>query len=338
MNSGLERYALTPPIREAPLPGAGINNRNLGLHTGAGGYVWRTYRTHTSASTILYEHELLAWLDQQPLSFAVPAPVPMQDGQTLCRTEAGFHALFPWLPGTVPERENKAHMLAAGAALGELHNVLRHAPLTKRPGLWGYAVLEKIHPALPAPWTLTLEELPPLETPLAKTETEALLSQWRAEVTAVKQWLDQYYDALPTQVIHGDFTPGNMLISEGRISAILDFDFVMFDARAMDVAAGLYYVMRVWENPNPWQVGAAFCQGYSRHVQLTGAEIEAIPWLMRLRNVVSTIYRIGKHLEVNQTLPLWRLAAPQEFADWLGKYGERLVEMLRENCRSSFSV
>ncbi|MEZ4707777.1 MAG: phosphotransferase [Caldilineaceae bacterium] len=335
MDLGLNHYALTPPIREALLPSAGTNNHNRGLRTGAGDYVWRTYRTHTDAATILYEHELLAWLNRQPLSFAVPAPVRMKDGQTLGCNEAGFQALFPWLPGAPSDRADPAHMWAVGAALGELHTVLRCAPSTSRPGMFGYAVLEKIHPALPEPWALTPVGLPPLEPPIARQETESLLAYWRAELIAIRQWRDSHYAALPQQVIHGDFTPGNMLMLEGRVSAILDFDFAMCDARAMDVAAGLYYVMRVWENRNPWDVAAAFCQGYSRHVQLSRAEIAAIPWLMRLRNVVSTIYRIGKHWEANQPLMLWRLEAPHEFTNWLRKYGRKLEEMLEENCRSS---
>ncbi|MCB0094497.1 MAG: phosphotransferase [Caldilineaceae bacterium] len=335
MDVGLNNYTLTPPIVDAPLPGVGTNNHNQGLHTGAGDYVWRTYHTHADAATILYEHKLLAWLNQQPLSFAVPAPVPMKNGQTLCHTEAGFHALFPWLPGVPPDRKDPSHMVAVGAALGELHTVLHGASTAPRPGLAGYAALAQIHPGLPEPWALTPAGLPPMAPPLAPAEIDALLSHWRAELIAIKQWTASQYAALPVQVIHGDFTPGNMLIVGKRVAAILDFDFAIPDARAVDVAAGLYYVMSVWENPEPWPVAAAFCQGYSRHVQLTHAEIAALPWLMRLRNAVSAIYRLGKHVAANQPLPTWRLRAMLEFTDWLDKYGERFAQLLDENCGPS---
>jgi len=47
------------------------------------------------------------------------------------------------------------------------------------------------------------------------------------------------------KVIHGDFTPSNTLHAGGRLTGIIDFEFAGPDARAMDVASGLYFCLRV---------------------------------------------------------------------------------------------
>src|SRR5690606_30172167 len=88
------------------------------------------------------------------------------------------------------------------------------------------------------------------------------LGWWRDEVGRVTRFVAAHYAALPHQVIHGDFTPSNTLFVDDRLTAVLDFDMAVPDARAMDVAAGLTFAMRVDEQPDPWGQAVAFCRGY----------------------------------------------------------------------------
>ncbi len=91
------------------------------------------------------------------------------------------------------------------------------------------------------------------------------------------------------------------LAADGRLTAIVDFEFAGPDVRALDVASGLYFSLRIWNGDDFWSRGQAFGRGYCRLAHLTDAERAALPWLMRLRNVVSKIFWLGKSLAEGTT-------------------------------------
>ena len=41
---------------------------------------------------------------------------------------------------------------------------------------------------------------------------------------------------LPSQLIHGDLHYDNVLVNDGKVSGLLDFEFAMYDWRAMELA------------------------------------------------------------------------------------------------------
>lgn len=317
-----QTYSLLPPIETRTLA-TGTNNNTIAIHSSSGDFVWRGYQTHARPETILYEHRLLSWLAEQPLSFRVPAPVRMKNGDTLYQDDQGYYALFPLVAGEVPDRANNAQMKSVGAALGELHRQLEIYPETTRPGLSTYGTVTDVHPRLPAPAAMQ-----PQDVGLTGTEPEALLfAWWREEIAQIQQWQEDHYASLPHQVIHGDFTPGNTLVVGDQVSALLDFDFALLDARAVDVAAGLYFTMRIWENPDPWPVVSAFCYGYQQQNTLTKAEILAIPWLMRLRCAVSIVWWFGKEAAAGKSVGLWRLEDLRNLVGWLDNNEARLMTL-----------
>jgi homoserine kinase type II len=322
----LAAYDLTPPIEVFALGDvSGINNRTRGVRTGAGEFIWRVYQTHADPGTILYEHRLLTWLNGQSLSFGVPAPLPARDGATLVRAGAAWHALFARLPGGEVNRRDPALAEGVGAALAELHAVLRAYPTERRPDLFGFDELTRVHPAVPAPHTLT-----PGQLGLPDTAPYADLLAWfRQELAQRQDFLDGAYRALPRQVIHGDYGPGNTLALGGRIAAVLDFDFAMPEARVLDVAQGLEFTMRIWENPAPLTMARAFCRGYARHGRLTAAEVAAVPPMIRLRAAVATLYWLGRAKQAGDVRPqLERITGLQELVRWLALHGQQLVEIV----------
>ena len=320
-------YALTPPVEIAPLDKRGGSNNDVRVvRTGAGQFLWKRYLTHADPARILAEHRLLAWLDAAGLPFAVPAPLRTRDGATLTAHDGGtgWRALFAWLPGGPLDRGDPATIAALGAALGALHTTLARLPPDLHPALTPYGDLGQVHPRLPAPATLTP---PDLGLPDSAPHREQLAA-WRALLAGLGRFIDGPYRALPRQVIHGDFGPGNALAAGARITALLDFEFALYDARALDVAAGLSLVTRIWEwaPPASLALADAFCRGYARTGTLTPAEIAALPRLQLLREVVSAIWWLGRALaagEVHQRLD--RLADLRALDRWLAEHGAALV-------------
>ncbi len=315
----LAAYDLVPPVEAFTLPGAvGINNHVRGVRTGTGDVVWKTYLSQRDPATIRYEHRLLAWLAGQSLSFATPLPVPTRTGDTLSPTPdgAGWQALFAWLPGAHLDRDDPALIEAFGTALGELHDTLRRYPADRHPGFDDYAALDRIHPHVPDPFGLTPDHLslPPTDTNLA------LLAWWRATLGDLRPFIDGPYRALPRQVIHGDVTPGNAFADSGRITAVFDFEFAAPDARAIDVASGLVFTMRIWERDASTALLMArrFRDGYARRSDVTTEEIAALPDLMLLRDVVGAIWWLGRDLAAGDTRrSVERIIEVQRRAHWL---------------------
>jgi Ser/Thr protein kinase RdoA (MazF antagonist) len=316
----LAAYKLPAPVIPFVLAGAGTRNETIGIHSGAGDFVWKTYRSHAGIEGLLYEHRLLIWLAAQPLSFAVPAPVSTVDGGTLCGTPDGYGALFPCLPGRRPNTTCVQQIEAVGAGLGELHATLMHCPLGQRPELPGYGALANIHPDLSDPFHMT----PEMSGLPATKHLKDLFAWWRKELAALHHFIETTYEKLPYQMIHGDYGPGNTLYAAGGLAAIIDFELALIDIRAMDVAAGLFFCMRHWENTDPLALLDAFGRGYAHWVHLAPAELQALPWLMRLRNAVSTLWRMGRALAMGAPPPLDRMEEMRASAHWLAMHEEQL--------------
>jgi homoserine kinase type II len=314
----LAPYDLAPPVRVLPLADAGgINNRVRVVRTGAGTFIWKTYLAGRAPATIRYEHRLLAWLTEQPLSFATPAAIPTRAGDTLCRTPDDRHwqALFPLLPGEPLDRNDPAIIEAFGAALGELHATLARYPQDPVPDISSYAALHEIHPAVPDPYALTPGDFG-LEPGSAG---DAMVARWRRLLDEAYAFIAGPYRNLPRQMIHGDAGPGNAFAADGRITALFDFEFAMPDARAIDVASGLTFIMRLWERSDGDALAMAhrFCRGYRWHGELTQPELRAIPALMLLREVVGTIWWAGRNRANTPQRPTARLEQMEQLIAWL---------------------
>ena len=103
---------------------------------------------------------------------------------------------------------------------------------------------------------------------------------------------------LPTQIVHGDMTPGNILMKEpGVVSGFIDFDHLPFAPRAWDIAKYLSRRLRMrWRAEDATASHdrcdhiAPFLRAYIAANPLTSGEIAAIPSLIAAANVIETSY------------------------------------------------
>jgi len=90
--------------------------------------------------------------------------------------------------------------------------------------------------------------------------------------------------ALPHQVIHNDFHPGNLLVDADDpawITGILDFGDTVHAPRVQDLAVALAYLLP--DGADPSATIAAFVAGYEGVTRLLPAELEALPVLVAAR-------------------------------------------------------
>ncbi len=129
----LAAYELAPPVELFMLPYHGNSTQNIGVRTGSGEFVLRTYSADSEANSIRHEHHLLGWLAEAALSFAVPVPVPTRNDDTVVPAPHGWQSMSTRLPGARLNRHDPEQVMAFGAALGELHMALSQYPNTPHP-------------------------------------------------------------------------------------------------------------------------------------------------------------------------------------------------------------
>ncbi len=228
-------------------------------------------------------------------SFTIPTAMKNKSGDFLSAyLDTGFYACFiPEIPGQHPDITNETDMYASGKALGELNHVLRSLPIDmiadKNPS---YADLLHFHPSV-TDFIACVEELS------TSSENKQKIRNLYEEM---KSMIDVLYKQLPMQYIHGDYTNGNRLIHNGKISGILDFEFFCWDVRCMDLAIGLGGgPSALWESDDTLVNFNAFGKGYMEESPLKEQELLAIPSLIRLRRLAMFIYFMGRYYDGHDT-------------------------------------
>ena len=283
----------------------------------------RVYKNTADSRRVRYEHTVLAALAERPLSFRVAAPIPAAGGETVVSLEGGLAALFPRLEGERVERSSLVHARACGVALAELHAALRRIDPGPAPSLARYGDLDQIHANVPDPWALP--RALPLEEPV-RVRFTGILERLRERVPYL-------YATLPHQLCHNDFSPGNLLMRGDAVGAVLDFEFVGPDLRALDVCTCWYWLaVRGWNGRDGLdpQTVRAFLEGYAVSAEhpeqperpLTPDELSAMADITLLRGAVSVIHREGRRragLDSEQSV-LDRVELLLVLEDWLARH------------------
>lgn len=168
--------------------------------------------------SMAWEHRLLELLE--PRLAEIPAPLRALDGQTFLLWEERPLWLTPYVPGKAAESTDRR---AVGAALGKLHAV--QLDVDPRPG----------HPRLR---DLPLPPVRPM--PAAFDSWLPLIADARAETIEMISRLANTR-RLTDGVTHNDIFPGNVLVHDGRVAALLDWEEADVDWLVWDLASSLLH-------------------------------------------------------------------------------------------------
>ena len=307
----------------------GTNNLVYRAESPSGSYVLVVSSNHVDTGRLRFQHAVLWRLAGMGLPFAVPAPLATKAGDTyaLVRVDGDTRALAtltPLIPGDHPERENVLQAVAAGEALGRLDEALREIGDVgdERAVSWrSYGDLEHCHPLVPDPLG-AIRELPVAED--ARTRLAARYEWLRERIPGI-------YATLPTQLVHEDYDPSNMLMVGEHVTGVLDFEFCSRDVRVMDLIVALsWWPVRQLGTGHEWPIIEAFVRGYARLVALAAEEIAALPVLYELRAYTSLIHRLGRYRQGLSPLEAVtaRAEAALEREDWLRAHAGRLMDVV----------
>jgi homoserine kinase type II len=330
LSSLLLHWPIEPEATFTELP-QGTNNHVWLVRTENGSaYVLRltAFSDLDDLTRLGYEAALLTALRDASLPFALPLLLPTHNGETIVLVKQDqatpvIATLAPFLTGAVPER-TAPNIAQAGTALAQLDTALAAIPVDSLPtnadaAHFQYGSLFHCHPLVSDPFA-TVEQI--LE-PAHATLLCHILRQTQDD------WEKLSEQDLPQQILHRDCGPGNMLIDQRRVSAILDFEFAGMDRRIFDLCVALsWWPSRVMGSGREWELIDAFGLAYLTVLPLSEEELRVLPAALRMRDITSLIYRMGRFLaglETKETIlervqhSLWREA-------WLVANSETLLQ------------
>ena len=290
----LDQWDLPRP-RELVRTAFGMSNASYYVSSAAGAHVLRVH-TAKPLQAIRYEHEVLRRLIDAELPFQVPQPQPTVRGDTVALDVDSTRqcALFRRIPGETPDDADAAVVARAAEAFARLDLALAGIERTDVPAPAFSGDLRAMHPAV-----TDLSQLDDLITPSG-----------REMVVRAAESAGPIYASLPTQIIHGDFGLGNVLVSRGRVRGIVDFEYSGRNVRAMELAAGLASTIARPSRESLWR---PVLRGYLGTLRLDVTEIAALPALVILHWAVIVVWWAGRALDGHP------------FADGLAALVERAV-------------
>ncbi|MFE2974295.1 aminoglycoside phosphotransferase family protein [Streptomyces sp. NPDC059258] len=180
----------------------------------------RLPRTDGSAADVATEHR---WLPRLAEQLPFPVPLPLAQGAP----DKAFPrpwSVCTWLDGTNPglgDASSSSDLLAAD--LAELVLALRRIDPADAPPAYRSEPLASRDPA-------TREALAALG---GVVDAEAVAASWKQSLSAPP------FAARPVWV-HGDLQPGNVLVADGRLTAVIDFGCTGLADPAVDLIAAWY--------------------------------------------------------------------------------------------------
>ena len=209
-----EAYGLQTPISAERLTGGFAND--VFLLTDDPPVVLHIKHPPLDLQSLSWEHELLALLRAHLPE--IPAPMRTLGGRTFLLHEERPVWLTPYVPGEPAEQADRR---AVAAALGRLHAVqLEVEPRPGHPRLRDLPIppLRPMPPAFDS-W------LPLIAT--ARTETIELISR----IATTRQ--------ATVGITHNDIFPGNVLVHDGHVTGLLDWEEADLDWLVWDLASSI---------------------------------------------------------------------------------------------------
>jgi len=159
---------------------------------------------------------------------------------------------------------------------------------------------------------------------------EAIMSIYNESSTHVNEL---GYDSWSEQVVHGDWHPGNMLFSQGRLTAVLDFDSVRIAPPVTDLANGMLQFSIVGGRPNPveWPEYldhtklVQFLKGYRQIIDLEHHQKKALLDLMIETMIAEAILPVAQTGFFGHSSGLDFLKMIQRKARWMSENRKQLI-------------
>lgn len=199
---------------------------------------------------------LTAWLNDRGLP--VSAPVAALDGRFQVEASGSSMCVQKQIDGELLEVSGLDRVRHAGAVLARLH-----AELLKYPNTDSLPGLSAPRHSLSAQISGWLAGAPEHVPPGALRALRVMLANAPS-------------DALPTQLVHGDYRSANILCRGNEVAAVIDFEEARLDHRVVELARSAVLLgtqFHLW-GPVSAQIRTALLDGYQSESRLSEGEAQ----------------------------------------------------------------
>ena len=325
-------------------PAKGGHSQSFLIHTSDGKKILKKYKHTVIRPTIIYEHSILTYLAQ--IDFPCPHLVATRGGKTwVCKSE-GNHALFDFIENGYNKHNNyillpgqaRQIITSAGKLLAILQDKLKDfTPQGYNPNGFKSQSYDRWRDL---DWYMNRLTHCIVETSrLNKTENGSQAT-WLLEKAKNFDELLCRLDvmlkeaALPRLIIHGDYSPGNLLLRKNAHTIILDFEMARLDWRAAELVDSIwrfgydrYFGFRI--NKIKW-----FLDAYQTYTQLTQSELQLIPALWRYLHIRRSIRHWYYYCSTRDDSRLTKACHFAKMVDWITVNQGELMSALgaKSNC------
>lgn len=220
--------------------------------------------------------------------FPIAPLVPNRQGHTACAVGKHRYELFEFINGKTYDQSLESTG-QAGRILAVFHQLMRHYDYAADfdPPTHGYHRANAAVRAFNALPTTVLHTDPSVDRVALGTRSQFLREAMNraadvADAAGLPNW--------PTQVVHADWHPGNLIFLGQQVAAVIDFDAARVQPRIMDVANGAlqFSITGGSEDLSTWPANLdegrfkRFLRGYDvvPGAVLSRAELRVLPHLM----------------------------------------------------------
>lgn len=294
------------------------------VDTDQGRYLLRCHSPLYTLSSIDFELNLIEYLVSA--GFPTAPLVYTRDGARRVEVDGRCWELYAFLSGEGFRKENLAHTRSAAALLARFHKVVAGCHLSSE-GIQGrHMGLEHVRQLIDR-FESKLSGATRLGRALAKPAVKLLRSQGNQALAGY-----QLIASRQPTLIHGDFHPDNVLFQGDQAAALLNFSKASYSQRAYDVARGILCFASLKSHHGrgsialclDWRRVKAFAEGYQATLPLSGAEIEALPALLRGAYLLDLCSLLEQEHNMGRKLS-W-LAHAWRFTRWLDKHDRKIAQ------------
>lgn len=286
----------------------GVENSNYLLQTDRANFILTIYEKRVAEKDLPFFLGLMDHLADR--AFPCPTPIHGRDGDALRRLAGKPAAIVSFVEGLWVRRPTPDHCAQLGTALGMMH-------------VAGEGFSQQRANAL------TVADWRPLFDRCkagADTVEAGLADSIAHELTELEQ---AWPRALPSDVIHADLFPDNVLFLDNKLSGFIDFYFACNDFLAYDIAVCL----NAWcfEADGAFNItkAKALLTAYRRQRPIADEELAALPLLARgaaLRFLLTRLYDWlnqvpGALVQPKDPLEYWRKLQFHRGVTGPGAYG-----------------
>lgn len=283
---------------------------------------------------VAFAHSLQNYLHKR--KFPVPHLIGTHpDNNSMLQLNENIYELFEYVEGDSYDGSVEATR-DAGQVLGLYHKLMREYHPEWDPPKGGYHQADQVRLSLASvPNAIDgHESVLGLETELLATiehlgEAYEAASE-AADTIGVGNW--------PVQIVHCDWHPGNMLFSEDKVAAVLDFDAARLQPRVTDLANGTlqFSITSGGGDPKDWPDDfdlhrvKGFLGGYDGQDVIAVPEFQALPHLMIEALIAEAVLPIAATGSFGRMQGYGFLRMVSRKVRWLQTHATELIGVMAE--------